>query len=549
MKYVIIGGVAGGASAAARLRRIDEHAEIIVLEKGAHVSYANCGLPYYIGDVIKERDKLLLQTPVSFKNRFNIDVRVQHEAIGIDRDKKEVSVTNLVTKEVYTEHYDKLLLSPGANPFKPNISGIDLPGIFTLRNVVDTDTIKSYTQQLKSKKAVIVGAGFIGLEMAENLHHLGFEVHIIEMINQILAPIDFEMAALAQQHLREKGVHLHLSTTVTGFEKINEQLKVVLNNTGPLIADIVILSIGVKSDTKLAAAAGLELGKSGSIKVNEYLQTSDENIFAVGDAIEFHNQIINASMPTYLAGPANKQGRIVADNMVLGNRFKYNGSINTAIVKLFDITVATAGMASKHLDKFGISHQTVVTHSGSHAGYYPDAHQMSIQLSFDPQTKKVLGAQIVGKEGVDKRIDILSSVIQRGSTIDELMEFEHAYAPPFSSAKDPVNMIGFVADNLLTGKLRTTSWKKAQELDVDDVLIDVRTPEEFALGHIPLAVNMPIDTLREHMHLIPKDKHLYIYCQIGLRGYLAQRILLQNGYDCIKNLSGGYKTWEASINA
>lgn len=545
MKYVIIGGVAGGASAAARLRRIDEHASIVIIEKGEHVSYANCGLPYYIGEVIKDRAKLLLQTPASFKDRFNIDVRVQQEAISFDTNTKAVTIKNLITGESYQEPYDKLLLSPGANPFKPTIPGIDLPGIFTLRNVVDTDTIKAFTTQLKNKRAVIVGAGFIGLEMAENLHHLGFEVHIVEMINQILAPIDFEMAALAQQHLIEKGIHLHLNTTVTGFEKENNYLKVNLNNASALIADIVILSIGVKSDTKLAAQAGLELGKSGSIKVNAYLQTSNQDVYAVGDAIEFQNNIIKTSMPTYLAGPANKQGRIVADNMVYGNQIKYNGSINTAIVKLFDITVATAGMASKHLDKFGIKHLKVITHSGSHAGYYPDAEMMSIQICFDPNTKIVLGAQIVGRDGVDKRIDILSSVIQRSATIDELMSFEHAYAPPFSSAKDPVNMIGFVADNVLTGKLKTTTWQKANAIEANELLIDVRTDEEFKQGHIPGAMNIPIDVLRTQLPTLSKEKHYIIYCQIGLRGYLAQRILVQNGFEKVVNITGGYKTWEA----
>lgn len=545
MKYVIIGGVAGGASAAARLRRIDEHASIVIIEKGEHVSYANCGLPYYIGEVIKDRAKLLLQTPASFKDRFNIDVRVQQEAISFDTNTKVVTINNLITGETYLESYDKLLLSPGANPFKPTIPGIDLPGIFTLRNVVDTDTIKAFTTQLKNKRAVIVGAGFIGLEMAENLHHLGFEVHIVEMINQILAPIDFEMAALAQQHLIEKGIHLHLNTTVTGFEKENDYLKVNLNNASALIADIVILSIGVKSDTKLAAQAGLELGKSGSIKVNAYLQTSNQDVYAVGDAIEFQNNIIKTSMPTYLAGPANKQGRIVADNMVYGNQIKYNGSINTAIVKLFDITVATAGMASKHLDKFGIKHLKVITHSGSHAGYYPDAEMMSIQICFDPDTKIVLGAQIVGRDGVDKRIDILSSVIQRSATIDELMSFEHAYAPPFSSAKDPVNMIGFVADNVLTGKLKTTTWQKANAIEANELLIDVRTDEEFKQGHIPGAMNIPIDVLRTQLPTLSKEKHYIIYCQIGLRGYLAQRILVQNGFEKVVNITGGYKTWEA----
>lgn len=548
MKYLIIGGVAGGASAAARLRRMDEQAQIIILEKGAHVSYANCGLPYYIGHIIKERQKLLLNTPASFKDRFNIDVRVLHEATYIDITKKTVGVKNLSMQQEYEETYDKLILSPGANPFKPPISGIDLPGIFTLRNVVDTDRIKEYTTSVANKNAVIVGAGFIGLEMAENLHHLGFEVTVIEMGNQILAPVDFEMAAVAQKHLREKGIQLLLNTTVTGFERKGDRLTVSLNNNTTVEAGIVILSIGVKSDTTLAKEAGLEIGKAGSIKVNKFLQTSNPDIYAVGDAIEFENRIINSSMTTYLAGPANKQGRIAANNIVFGNKETYNGSINTAIVKLFDLTVATAGMASKHLTRFNITHRTVMTHSGSHAGYYPDAEQMSMLLSFDPESGKVLGAQIVGKEGVDKRIDILSSVIQRGSTIAELTEFEHAYAPPYSSAKDPVNMIGFVAENLMTGKLKTIPWHQVEEAKKEAMLVDVRTPEEFEKGHIPGAINLPVDNLRNSLQQLPKEKSIIIYCQIGLRGYIAQRILTQNGYEKVNNIAGGFKTWEACIH-
>lgn len=544
MKYIIIGGVAGGASTAARLRRMDEHAEIILLEKGAHISYANCGLPYYIGDVITDRNKLFVQTAASFKQRFNIDTRVLNEAIKIDTETKIVQIKNLVTQEVYEENYDKLVLSPGAAPVRPPLTGIDSEGIFTLRNVTDTDKIKAYVQQFPKGKAVIIGAGFIGLEMAENLHHLGMDITVVEMGDQILTPTDFTIAAFAQQHLRSKGVQIKLKTAVTGFEKTSTGLKVLLKDETSLEANVVILSIGVKPDTRLAVEAGLQLGNAKGILVNEYLQTSNKDIYAVGDAIEFINPITGNSMPTYLAGPANKQGRICANNLVLGNHQKYNGSINTAIVQLFDLTVAVAGVASKNLTAANILHLTAITHSGSHAGYYPDAEQLTIQISFSPTDGKLLGAQVIGKDGVDKRIDTLSSVIQRGSTIYELAEFEHAYAPPYSSAKDPVNMAGFVAENILHKRLITAAWNSSNNFTADDILIDVRNADEFANGHIPNAINIPVDELRNRLQEIPTNKNIYIYCQIGLRGYLAQRILIQNNFQQVKNLAGGYKLWK-----
>lgn len=543
MKYLIVGGVAGGASTAARLRRLDEHANIILFEKGAHISYANCGLPYYIGDVITDRNKLFVQTAASFKQRFNIDTRVLSEVTAIDPQQKKVTVKDLRSGEIYEELYDKLVLSPGASPIRPPLPGIDSEGIFTLRNVTDTDTIKAYVQQFPEGRAVIIGAGFIGLEMAENLHHLGMQVTVVEMANQVLAPTDFPIAAIAQQHLRSKGVELKLRSAVKGFEKTGRQVKVLLGEEESIDADVVILSIGVRPDTRLASAAGLELGKSKAILVNEFLQTSDENIYAVGDAIEFINPVTGNSMPTYLAGPANKQGRICANNLVLGNQQKYHGSVNTAIVKIFDLTVAVAGVASKHLTAAGIDHLTSTTHSGSHAGYYPDAEQMTIQLTFSPENGRLFGAQVIGKDGVDKRIDTLSSVIQRGGSIYELAEFEHAYAPPYSSAKDPVNMAGFVAENILQKRLRVVPWHITKELTTDDFILDVRNEDEFKNGHIEGAINIPVDKLRESLDQLPADKTIYIYCQIGLRGYLAQRILLQNGFDKVFNLSGGYKLW------
>lgn len=546
MKYVVIGAVAGGASAAARLRRLDEQAEIVMFEKGEYVSYANCGLPYYIGEVIQERNKLFVQTAASFKSRFNIDVRISTEVIAIDPIQKTVSATNLLSGETYQESYDKLVLSPGAEPIRPALNGINLPGIYTLRNVADTDYIKSFVQKHRTSKVVVIGAGFIGLEMAENLHELGMKVSIIEMGNQILAPVDYPIAALVQQHIRSKAVDLRLSTAVTGFEALEKGVKVLLKDGSSIDAEMVLLSIGVRPDTKLANMAGLSLGAAKGIWVNEFLQTSNPDIYAVGDAIEFANPITGQSMNTYLAGPANKQGRIAANNIVMGNKTQYHGAINTAIVKVFDMTVATAGTASKHLKNAGIKHIVSTNHSGSHAGYYPGAKQMAIQIAFSPEDGKIYSAQIAGQEGVDKRIDILSSLIQRGSNIAELVEFEHAYAPPYSSAKDPVNMAGFVAENILLDRLRIFYWDQVSQLPETAILLDVRTKAEFEAGHIPNAINIPVDEIRDRMQEIPTNRAIYIYCEAGLRGYLAQRILRQTGYENLANMSGGYLSWKAA---
>src|SRR5664279_2668185 len=417
MKYIIVGAVAGGASTAARLRRLDEHAEIVIFEKGEYISYANCGLPYYIGDVIKDRNKLFVQTAVSFNRRFNIDVRVLTEVTGIDPKKRTITAINLSTGEVYTETYDKLVLSPGAEPIRPPLPGIDSEGIFTLRNVRDTDFIKNFIRRKNVKKAVVIGAGFIGLEMAENFHHLGLQVTVIEMSSQILTPLDFPIAALAQQHIRSKGVQLRLNTTVTGFTKDTDGLTVTLKNGEILKTDMILLSIGVRPDIRLAEKAGLKIGSARGIAVNEFMQTSEPDIYAVGDAIEYSNPVSGKSMISYLAGPANKQGRICANNIVLGNTHSYHGSINTAIVKVFDMTIATAGMASKHLKAANIAHIVSTNHAGSHASYFPGSRRMSIQIAFSPDNGKLMGAQIAGFEGVDKRIDILSSLIQQGSTI------------------------------------------------------------------------------------------------------------------------------------
>ena len=548
MKYIIIGAVAGGASTAARLRRLDEHAEIVIFEKGEFISYANCGLPYYIGDVIKDRNALFVQTTSAFNRRFNIDVRTMTEVTSIDASTKRVTAFNQITGKEYVESYDKLVLSPGAEPIKPPLPGITNEGIFTLRNVADTDYIKAFVNQKEVKKAVIIGAGFIGLEMAENLHDIGLDVSVIEMGNQILAPFDFPIAALVQEHIRTKGVSLYLNSSVTAFEKNDGKLKVILKSDDVLDADIVIMSIGVKPDTRLAIKAGLKIGDAKGIWVNEFLQTSNADIYAVGDAIEFTNPITNQSMNTYLAGPANKQGRICANNVVLGNKQTYNGAINTAIVKVFDMTIATVGTASKQLIESGIKHIVSTTNNGSHAGYYPGAKQMSIQIAFSPEDGRLLSAQIAGYDGVDKRIDVLSSVIKRNSTIYELAEFEHAYAPPYSSAKDPINMAGFVSENILQDRLRIFYWNELETIGKNDILLDVRTKEEFELGSISSAINIPIDNLRERMVELDKNKNIYIYCQAGLRGYLAQRILVQNGFNKILNLSGGYQLWNACTN-
>ncbi|WP_343670891.1 FAD-dependent oxidoreductase [Chitinophaga sp.] len=543
MKYLIIGAVAGGASTAARLRRLDEHAEIIIFEKSGYISYANCGLPYYIGDVIKDRNKLFVQTATSFSKRFNIDVRVNSTVTDIDPQNKTVRVFHQPSGRKYEETYDKLVLSVGAEPIRPPLPGIDNEGIFTLRNVNDTDKIKNHISQANIRKVVIVGAGFIGLEMAENIHGLGIEVEIVEMGAQILAPVDFPIAAIIQQHIRKKGITLHLNTAVTSFNK-NE---VVLNNRDVINADMVILSIGVKPDLQLATAAGLETGKG--IIVNEYLQTSDPNIYAVGDVIEFENPVTGIAMNTFLAGPASKQGRICANNLVHGNVQPYNGSINTAIVKVFDMTVGSAGLASKHLKAGNIEHIVSTTHGVSHAGYYPGSRQMTIQLTFAPGDGQLLGAQIAGYDGVDKRLDILSSLIQQKKTIYDLVEFEQAYAPPYSSAKDPINIAGMVAENILLKRLHVIYWDDLENLDFyEDVLIDVRTPDEYEMGNVKGSINIPVDEIRNKLSSIPRDKDIYIYCEAGLRGYLAQRVLLQNGFNRVWNMSGGYRTWKTCVN-
>lgn len=548
MKYIVVGGVAGGATVAARLRRNDEKADIIMFERGKYVSYANCGLPYYIGDVIKERNKLFVQTVEGFVKRFRIDIRTEQEVISVDKDNHTVTVRRLSNGEVYTENYDKLVLSPGAEPLRPGIEGINHPNIMTLRNVPDTDAIKQFVEGRKISRAVVVGGGFIGLEMAENLRELGTEVHVVEMGNQVMAPLDYSMASIVHHHLSENGVFLHLENGVTGFTDVNGKVAVRLKSGDEIEADLVILSIGVRPEVKLAKEAGLEIGKTGGIAVNEYMQTSSEDIYALGDATEVKNAVTGAPALIPLAGPANKQGRIVADNIVYGNKYTYDGSIGTSIAKIFSLTVAAAGANAKLLKRESIPYISSYTHGSSHAGYYPGAVGLSIKILFSPENGRLLGAQVVGFDGVDKRIEMLAQVIQRKGTIYDLTELEHAYAPPYSSAKDPVNMAGFVADNILNGRVNIISWRDIANLPDETIKIDVRTKDEYSLGSIPGFINIPVDELREHLSEIPKDKEIVVTCAVGLRGYLAYRILTQNGYKNVKNLSGGYKTWSASTS-
>lgn len=545
MKIIIIGGVAGGATTAARLRRNDEKCEIILIERSSYISYANCGLPYYIGDIIDERERLFVQSVEGFKKRFNIDVRINTEALRIDRENKIVEIQDLLSHKIYKEKYDKLVLSPGASPLKPPIPGITNDNIFTLRKVEDTDKIKNYILTKRPKKAVIVGAGFIGLEMAENLYHQNILVTIVEMADQVMNVIDYEMAAMVHQHLKTKNVEFYLKDGVASFLNKGEKIIIKLNSGKEIITDFVILSIGVRPEIKLAKECGLKIGDLGGISINEYMQTSDPDIYALGDAVEVINPITNKKQLIPLAGPANKQGRIVADNIIYDNKYSYKGTIGSVIAKVFDLTVGSTGASEKLLKKENIPYIASITHSSSHAGYYPNALPMSIKLLFSPDNGKILGAQIVGYEGVDKRIDVIATLIKLDKTIYDLCEVEHSYAPPYSSAKDPVNIAGFVAENILKNKVKVIQWYDLLKMDLSSVtIIDVRTEEEFRLGRIENAINIPVDTIRERLKEIPKEKKIVIYCGVGLRAYIAIRILMNNGFKDVYNLSGGYKTYE-----
>ncbi len=544
MKYIIVGGVAGGATIAARLKRNDENAEIILFERGEYISYANCGLPYYSSGTIEKREDLIVQTVVGFINRYDIDIRVMSDVEKIDPSAKTVTVHNIEKGKRYQESYDKLILSPGAEPFKPAIPGIENPNIFTLRNIPDIDKIKLALTTKNIKSAVIAGGGFIGLEMAENLHKLGINITIVEMADQVMANMDYSMASIVHAELRSNGVALRLNDAVKSFADKNGKIEVALQSGSILETEMVIWSIGIKPETKLAREAGLEIGLTGGITVNDYLQTSDKDIYALGDAIEVRHLVTGKGALIPLAGPANKQARIAADNIVFGNKSKYCGSIGTGIAKVFGLTVASTGASGKLLKKAGIEYISSFTHSNSHAGYYPNSLPLSIKIMFSPNDGKLLGAQAVGMDGVDKRIEMFAQTIRGGGTIYDLMEIEHAYAPPYSSAKDPVNVAGFVADNILSGKVKIVHWRDIDNIDPEkDFLLDVRTGKEFRMGAISGAVNIPVDEIRFRMDEIPSDKRIIVYCAIGLRGYVASRILLQSGYGDVVSLSGGFKTY------
>lgn len=544
-KYVVIGGVAGGAGVSARLRRLEEDANIIIFERGYYVSYANCGLPYYAGEVIEEKEKLFLMTPEKFKASLNIDVKIRHEVIGINPEKKTVRVKNLDSEEEFEESYDKLVLSPGAVPFKPTIPGIEDEAIYTLRTVSDIDKIKEKVDNLDTKRAVVVGAGFIGMEMAENLHRRGLKVTVVEAQDQIMSVVDYDIAAFAQTHVRSKGIQLQLKDLVTGFERKGKDLHVMLSSKKEIPCDIVIISIGVHPDTDLAKKANLKLSEKGAIIVDEYLNTSIKDIYAVGDAIEFTSPLLGKKVIIPLAGPASKQARICANNIVYGNKKKYEGSIGTSIAKIFDITVATTGLNEKTLKAANIPFKQIVTHAPNHASYYPDSFFITLKALYNPKDGKLLGAQLAGITGVDKRIDVLAAYIKKSSTIYELTEFEHAYAPPFSSAKDPINMIGFIADNVKNKLSNMISWHDlASFREKNAFFLDVRTVEEYKLGAMAGTVNIPHTELRKRLDEVPKDRIIVINCAIGLRAYLAERILTQNGYKQVYNLTGGYKTYD-----
>ncbi len=544
MKTLIVGGVAGGATAAARLRRLDEHGEIILFERGEYISFANCGLPYYIGGEITDKSALTLQTPKSFNARFNVDVRVSSEVIAINPANKTVEVKNHITGEIYTDHYDNLVLSPGAAPIKPRIDGVENDKVFTLRNIPDTYRIKDYIDQKSPKKAVVVGGGYIGIEMAESLSDAGLEVTVVELMDHVIATIDYDMACDVHNHLRQKGVNLILKDGVQAIENNATGLKVTLGH-GELFCDMVILSVGVKPESALAVQAGLSVNPRGAIVVNEFMQTSDEHIYAVGDAVEITDTVSGEKGFVPLAGPANKQGRIAADN-ICGIKSSYRGTQGTGILKCFDLTVACTGVTEARAKQLGLNYEKSFTYSGSHASYYPGAVNMSMKIIFDKDNGKLLGAQIVGYEGTDKRIDVLATAMYAGMTIYDLTKIELAYAPPFSAAKDPVNMAGFVAENILTSKTKVFHWDEVATLPRDGsvTLLDIRTKAEYENGFIDDFINIPVDELRANIDRIDKTKPAYVTCQVGLRGHTACRILSQNGVECY-NLSGGYRLWNS----
>ncbi|HWP96691.1 MAG TPA: FAD-dependent oxidoreductase [Syntrophomonadaceae bacterium] len=542
-RVLIVGGVAGGASAAARLRRLDENAEIIMFERGEFISFANCGLPYYVGGVIRNRKSLLVQTPQAMNRRFNIDVRTHSEVIRILPLEKEVEIHDVLKTETYRESYDYLVLSPGANPIIPEISGIDLLNVFTVRNVPDSDLIRQYVETQKPATAVIIGGGFIGLEMAEVLHQSGVKITVVDAASQVMGALDPEMAGIVHHYLRDQGIELLFDDSAVHLEGSSQVESVVLRSGRVLPADMVVLGIGVKPEAWLAREAGLAIGTTGGILVDETLRTSDPYIYAVGDAIQVKDFVTGMDALIPLAGPANKQGRLVADS-IAGRPIRYLGTQGTAIIKLMDMAVAVTGTNEKQLRKLGMPYLACHTHPAPHATYYPGGSQMSIKLLFTPEEGKVLGAQIVGYEGVDKRIDVLATAIRAGMTVFDLQELELAYAPPFSSAKDPVNMTAYVAANIIQHDIEVVYWDEVPErIAAGAFLIDVRTPKEVESGAVEGAYNIPVDEIRSRLAEIPNDREILAYCQVGLRSYIANRILCQEGFK-VKNISGGYKLYQ-----
>ena len=546
MKYVIIGGVAGGASAAARLRRLSEDAEIIMFEKGEHISYANCGMPYYIGNTIEDLKRLFVQTPVSFGNRYDVDVRTLQEVTAINREAHTVEVKNLRNGKTYREDYDILLLSPGAEPVIPELPGIHSEKIFTLRSVSDCDKIKMQAVESlhDNAKAVIIGGGFIGLEMAENLHKIGYQITVVEKADHILTPVDEPIAAVAQKHLKDKGVQLITGNGISGFEENGDLLTVCLEDGQKLDCDLAVLSIGVRPNTTLAEAAGLEIGRG--IKVNEYLQTSDERIFAVGDAIEFPHPVTGIPYCNFLAGPANAQARIAAMNMVYPESVVYQGSVGTAIAKIFDLAVASTGLNEAALQQAGLAYETVIVHPAAHATYYPGNTPMSLKLNFSMEDGMIYGAQAIGMQNIDKQIDTISLLLKHHGTIFDLVNSEHTYAPPFGSAKSPVMFAGMVAENIFAHLMNPIHAKQLDEMidnKEDFFLLDVREIPEYKSGTIEGATRYSVDELREFLEEIPEGKKIVVFCEVGLRGYVAARILMQNGFDEVYNLIGGMRTY------
>ena len=547
MKVVIVGGVADGATAAARIRRLDEQAEIVVFERSGYISYANCGLPYYIGDVITDPEELTLQTPESFFSRFRVDMKMRHEVTAIHPERKTVSVKNLETDEVFEESYDKLILSPGAKPTQPRLPGVGIDKLFTLRTVEDTFRIKEYINQNHPKSAVLAGGGFIGLELAENLRELGMDVTIVQRPKQLMNPFDADMASMIHSEMRKHGVKLALGYTVEGFEERNGGVDVLLKDNAPLHADMVVLAIGVTPDTALAREAGLELGIKGSIVVNDRMETSVPDIYAAGDAVQVKHYVTGEDALISLAGPANKQGRIIADN-ICGGDSRYLGSQGSSVIKVFDMTAATTGINETNARKAGLDVDTVILSPMSHAGYYPGGKVMTMKVVFEKGTYRLLGAQIVGYDGVDKRIDVLATAIHAGLKATQLKDLDLAYAPPYSSAKDPVNMAGFMIDNISKG-LKQWHLHDADKLPRDGsvILLDTRTAWEYSSGHIEGFVNIPVDELRERLDEIEPGKPVYVICQSGLRSYIATRILEGYGYEAY-NFAGGFRFYDAVVN-